>query len=113
MEFGRAMAVGGVDDVVLDDEVISNEISRIDGVRQDTTHLGGSEEDVFWFLFFEKESDGRGVEKIEFGASAEDEVLIAFRLQVAGDGRADKAAMAGDENTGRFKQEIYPRMKAD
>ena len=100
------MAVGSVNDIDLNREVISNEISRIGRICKNSTDLGGGEEDVFRFLFFEKDIDGGRVEKIELGASAEDEVLIACRLQVAGYGRADQAAMAGDEDAGRFKQEI-------
>ena len=102
LEFGDAVAVSGVDDIVLNGEVISNEINR-GGICEDAAHLGGGEKDVLGTLGGEEGFDCLGVEEVYFGAGTQDEVLVAFRLQIPGDGRTDESAMASDENTGGFK----------
>ncbi len=73
------MAIGGIDNVVLEGEIISNEISRIGGIGENATDFSGGEEDKFGFFLSEEGVDGVGIAEIQFGAGAEDEVLVAER----------------------------------
>ena len=61
---------------------------------------GGREEDVAG-LFFGEESLDRGLAgEVELGVGAGDEILVAPVAQVAHEGGADQAAMAGDVDLG-------------
>jgi len=75
-----------------------DEIRWIGGVGKNAAYFGGSEIDKFGLFSGKKGVDGLGVAKVEFRTSTEKKTVIAEGTEVAGNGRPDKAAMAGDED---------------
>ena len=90
--------IAGVDDVGLDHEVVADEVGRVGVVGEDAADFGGGEEDMLGLFGGEELVDGGGVDEIELSAGAGDEVGVAQPLQLAVDGGADQAAVAGDED---------------
>lgn len=84
-----------VDHIGLDHQVVADELRRVAVVGDDAADLGSGEEHILR-LVFGKEGVGRGgVGQIEFGVRPLEDVRIAFRLEIADDGRADQTAVAG------------------
>ena len=97
-QLGHAVGVGGVDDVGLDHQVLVDELGRIGVVGMDAADLGCRQIDLVDAMGGEEGVDGMLVGEIERVATGSEEVGAAQRLQPAHDGRADHAAMAGDED---------------
>ena len=94
-EARHAVLPGAVDHVGLDRQVVADELGRVAVVGNDAAHLGCCQEHVFRFVFGKEGIDRCGVSKIEFGVGALQDVRVALRLEIADDGRADQAAVAG------------------
>lgn len=91
----HAMLPRAVDNIGLDHQVVADELRRVAVVGDDAADLGSGEEHILG-LVFGKEGVGRGrVGQIEFGVRPLEDVRIAFRLEIADDGRADQTAVAG------------------
>lgn len=93
-----AMGVGGVDEVGLDHQVLVDELGRVAVVGMDAADLGRGQIDLVDAMGGEEGIDRVLVGEVEFVAAGGDDVGAAQRLQPADDGRADHAAMAGDED---------------
>jgi hypothetical protein len=66
-ELGDLEAVGGVDDVGGDHEVLVDEVGGVGGVGEDAADLGGGEDHVLGALGGEEGVDGVGVAQVELG----------------------------------------------
>lgn len=76
-EFLNAMGEGGSDDVGLDLEIDSDEISRVGVVGVDAANFCRGEDDIVGFLGGEEGVDGGLDGEIEVGMGAEEEIGIA------------------------------------
>jgi hypothetical protein len=99
-ELACPRAVGSVDDVSLDLEVVADEVSRIGVVRDDAADLCGGEEHVVRPLSGEKTVDGRTVAQLERASARGNDTREAARRESAANGRADEAAGSGNEDLG-------------
>jgi hypothetical protein len=93
-------AVGRVDDVGRDHQVLVDEVGGVGGVREDAADLGGGEHDARGRSPAKKASTAWGSRRSSSLAGAGDQVREALRLQVPDDGAADEAAVAGDVDLG-------------
>ena len=93
----HAVAEGRVDDVGLHHQVLVDEFGRVGVVGVDAAHLGGGQVDLVGLLRREEGAHGSLVGKVQFRMGAGDDALgrVALGQQLAHDGRADHAAMAG------------------
>ncbi len=94
-ELFDAILLGGMDDVVLDHQVVIEEFSPVGVVGHDAAYLGRSEEYIIGLLPPEELLYLRLAAQVELPGSAGDEVIIAFSLQLAEEGGAYHAAVAG------------------
>ncbi|GBE48596.1 hypothetical protein BMS3Bbin12_01776 [bacterium BMS3Bbin12] len=99
-EFAHAGAVGDVDDVGLDEQVVANELGGPGVVGEDAADLGGDEEDVLGADFFEKGVYRRLVGEVEFGVGPGDEVVESGGAQDPADRGTHQTAVAGDVDAG-------------
>ena len=90
----------GLDDVVLDDEVVADEVGWVGVVGEDAADLGGGEDDELGPLLLKEAGYGGGVEEVELGARAGEDLGVAETGELAVDGGADEAAVSGDVDTG-------------
>ncbi len=97
-----AVPVAGVDDVGLQNEVVADEVGGVGVVGENAADLRGREEDVLRLFGREELVDCLGVEQVELGTGAGEDVGVAEARQLAVDGRADEAPMTGDEDTRVF-----------
>jgi hypothetical protein len=84
------------DDADLDEEVVVDEVGGVGAVGEDAADAGGGEEDVVGALTVEEAFDVGLALEVELGVGAEEEVVVAERLQAAVDRRAGEALVAGD-----------------
>ena len=91
---------GLVDDVDLHRQVFVNELPAIDVVGVNAADLGGGEEHAVRAFGSEETGSGGLIEQIEFGVTAQQQVLIALSAQDADQGGADQATMTGDVDFG-------------
>ena len=91
-----------MDDIGLDHEVVVDEFGRIGGVGMDAADLGGGQVDLVGPCCGQEGAHGGLVGEVELGVGAGDELLrrVALGQQLAHDGRADHAAVAGDVDSG-------------
>ena len=90
----------GLDHVGLDDEVVADEVGGVGVVGEDAADPGGGENDVLGPLLLEEAGDRGGVEEVELGVGAGEEVGVAEAGKFALDGGADQATVAGDVDAG-------------
>lgn len=90
--------VGGEDDIGLDEKINSDEIGGVGGVGENAADLGGSEEDEMGAVDGEEGLDIGLAGEIEGGVGSEEKVGEAESVEAAGDGGADEALVAGDED---------------
>jgi len=101
-QFLHAVPEGGFDHVGLDHEVLVNEVGGVGGVGVDAADLGRSQVDLIGLLCRKEAAHGGLVGQVELGVGAGDDVALghAIGLQLAHDGRADHAAVAGHVDAG-------------
>ena len=99
-KLARAVAVGGVDQIRLDLEVVANEVGRVRVVGGNAADLGGGHKDVLRPLAREEAIHGRPVAQIDCAARRRQDVGVAACSQRAADRGADEAARAGHEYAG-------------
>ena len=103
----HVVGVRGLDDVGFDHQVFVDELRRVGVVGVDAADLGSGEVDLFG-LFGSKEGvDGSLVGQIKLGVGAGDDVLAPGGLELADDGRADHATVAGDVDFGLFAHDLF------
>ncbi len=99
-EFADFVFVGAVDEMVLDEEILVKEGDGLGAVGEDAADFCGGDEDVFGLFAVVELADGFGVEEVEFGAGAGDEVGVAEVSELARDGAADESPVTGDIDAG-------------
>ena len=99
-ELGDAGAVGGVDDVAGDGEVVVEEVGWVGVVGVDAADAGGGEDHHCGPVLVEEGVGGGLVEEVEFGVGAGEDVGEAFGLEASVDGAADEAGVAGEVEGG-------------
>src|SRR5262249_53243060 len=86
----------GVNDVRGDDDVLVQEVGLLRGIGDDAADARRGDEDELRLLFAEEAVHAALIEQVELRARAGDDVHVPFALELAHDGRADEAAMAGN-----------------
>ena len=99
-ELAHAGAVGGVDDVARDGEVVVEEVGWVGVVGVDAADACGGEDHHCGLVFVEVGVGGGLVEEVEVGVGAGEDVREAFGLEAAVDGAADEAGVAGEVEGG-------------
>jgi hypothetical protein len=91
-----------MNDIGFDHEVVVDEFGRVGGVGVDAADLGGGQVDLARLFGGHEGPHGGLVGEIQLGVGAGDELLrrVALGQQLAHDGRADHAAVAGDVDSG-------------
>ena len=97
-ELLRAVPVGGVDHVGLDQQIVADEVGRVRVVRDDAADLGRGHEHVGRPLLREEALDGGRVAQVDGCTRRADHVAEAARGERAAYRRAREAALAGDEH---------------
>jgi len=91
-----AGVAAGLDDVGLENKVVADEVGRVGAVGKDAADPGRGEEDEVGLFGGEERIDGGLVEQVELLARAGEDVAVSLAQELAVDGGADQAAMAGD-----------------
>jgi len=99
-KFLDLMAIGAVDKVGLNHQVVVEEFGPVGVVGVDAADFGGGEEDVVGLLLGEEVVDGGLVAQVEFAAGTEQQVGVATGGELAYEGGTDEAVVAGDVDFG-------------
>ena len=86
--------------VVLNLEILVKELGGPGVVRKDAADFRSGDENKLGLRLHVEAVDGGGVEQIQFGVGAPDQVGETGALQFAPDGAADETAVAGDVDWG-------------
>jgi len=89
-----AVAVGTVNDIVLDLQILVNEFCRICGIGVDAPHLGGSQNHHIWTIFGKKSTHGGLIAQIQIRMGTRELPRIARTRQRATQSTAHKPTMA-------------------
>ena len=96
-QFACTEVGGGLDEIVLDGQVLQEKFRRLFVVGENAADLGGRVHDHGRALFFEELAHGTPIEEVELGPGAADNIGEAALEQALLDGAADHAAMSGYE----------------
>jgi hypothetical protein len=98
----HAVVESSVNHVGLNHQVLIDEVSRVGVVGVNAAHLGCGHVDLVGLFLGEEGLHGSLVGQVELGVGASDDAVrgLASGQQLANDGGADHAAMAGDVDAG-------------
>ena len=85
--------------VVLNLEILVQELGGQAVVGHDAAHARGGDEDEFGALLGVETVDGGGIEQVEFGLAATDQLVKTLALEFAPDGTAHQPRVSGDINS--------------
>jgi hypothetical protein len=102
-QFANAKTPGGVDDVVLDREVLEKKVAGKIVVGLDAADLGCGKKHVFGTFGIEEAADLRLVGEVKFRRSSAEEICEALTLKLPPDGAAGQAVVTGNIDFGIWK----------
>ena len=97
-ELGHTVVRSGLDDVVLDCEVLDEKFHGAFGIGHDAADPRGCIHYDVRAFGFKKTTHGCAVEKVEFGAGASEDLREALRFESANDRAPNHAAMSSNED---------------
>ena len=84
-----------MDHIILDHQIYVNEICAIPAVCHNTTHMGGSQKDIFRFFRCKKFIDRTLIGQVQLCMGTQNNVCVSFLLQILQDSRTDQTTMTG------------------